>query len=382
MDGGVGVTRESLEQIERAKRQWESTVDSLPQLVCLLDDRGRIVRANRTVQAWGLCDVVEVRGRLVHALLHPVCSDPDCPQAAFWRSAWARLAEGQPAECEYMDSALHRYLSVRALPFLARPSAGDEERTPFAVAIIDDITDRRQAEEALRSRTAELQARNEELDAFARTVAHDLKDPLNLIAGFASVLQQCHAEMSEEELQRTTQVIVDSGLRMSTLIDELLLLAGVRAMDVQTTSLDMANIVGEAMQRLAHLIDQAEAEVIVPETWPAAIGYAPWVEEVWVNYLSNAIKYGGRPPRVELGAVLQEDVVRFWARDNGFGLTEEEQDHLFRVFTRLAPVRAAGSGLGLTIVLRIVEKLGGQVGVESQVGQGSVFSFTLLAAKG
>jgi two-component system sensor histidine kinase/response regulator len=112
--------------------------------------------------------------------------------------------------------------------------------------------------------------------------------------------------------------------------------------------------------------------------WPVALGYAPWVEEVWINYLSNAFRYGGRPPRLELGAEAQPDGrVRFWVRDNGAGLTPEDQARLFTPFTRLDQVQVKGHGLGLSIVRRIVEKLGGQVGVESQIGQGSTFSFTL-----
>ena len=97
--------------------------------------------------------------------------------------------------------------------------------------------------------------------------------------------------------------------------------------------------------------------------------------------MSNALKYGGQPPRVELGATEQEDgTVRFWVRDNGHGLTPEEQARLFTPFTRLDQVSAKGHGLGLSIVRRIVEKMGGQVGVESQVGQGSTFVFTLPMA--
>jgi two-component system sensor histidine kinase/response regulator len=102
------------------------------------------------------------------------------------------------------------------------------------------------------------------------------------------------------------------------------------------------------------------------------------VEEIWTNYLSNAIKYGGQPPCVELGATEQsDDFVRFWVRDNGNGLTGEEQARLFAPFTRLYPAQVKGYGLGLSIVQRIVDKLGGQVGVESRLGQGSTFSFTL-----
>ena len=101
---------------------------------------------------------------------------------------------------------------------------------------------------------------------------------------------------------------------------------------------------------------------------------------MWANYLSNAIKYGGPSPRVELGATEQADgKVRFWVRDNGPGIPAEKQAGLFRSFTRLDQARAKGHGLGLSIVQRIVEKLGGQVGVESEVGRGSVFAFSLPA---
>jgi two-component system, sensor histidine kinase and response regulator len=106
------------------------------------------------------------------------------------------------------------------------------------------------------------------------------------------------------------------------------------------------------------------------------------VAEVWANYLSNAIKYGGDPPRAELGADLPADGrVRFWVRDNGPGLSPEDQARLFAPFERLHQVRAQGHGLGLSIVRRIVEKLGGEVGVESAVGQGSTFWFTLPALR-
>lgn len=112
------------------------------------------------------------------------------------------------------------------------------------------------------------------------------------------------------------------------------------------------------------------------------------MDEVWLNYLSNAVKYGGRPnltppiaPRIEAGSTLQGDSqVRFWVRDNGPGILPEDHSRLFVPFSRLGQDGATGHGLGLSIVQRIVERLGGQVGVESTVGQGSTFYFTLPQA--
>jgi len=233
--------------------------------------------------------------------------------------------------------------------------------------------------EALRQRTAELEARNEELDAFAHTAAHDLKGPLGYIVGFAKVLEQDYATMSDEQLRRYLHTIAQSGRKMGDIIDALLLLASAHKLEeVELEPLDMASIVDDAQQRLAYMIEAYQARVVLPDAWPTVMGYGPWVEEVWVNYLSNALKYGGRPPLVELGATTQAGgTVRCWVRDNGVGLTAEEQARLFTPFTRLDQVSTKGHGLGLSIVRRIVEKLGGEVGIESEVGQGSVFSFTL-----
>jgi signal transduction histidine kinase len=170
---------------------------------------------------------------------------------------------------------------------------------------------------------------------------------------------------------------------MGNIINELLLLAGMRQIEIEQYPLNMARIVGEAQQRLIYMIEKYQAELILPNAWPAALGHAPWVEEIWVNYLSNGLKYGGKPPRLHLGAAAGSNgLVRFWVRDNGPGLTPAEQARLFTEFTRLNQVKTDGHGLGLSIVRRIVEKLGGQAGVESEgiPGRGCTFFFTLPKA--
>ena len=234
--------------------------------------------------------------------------------------------------------------------------------------------------EALRRQAAELTARNEELDAFAHTVAHDLKTPLGPILGLAELLEKHHTRLSDDHIEESLQGLRRNGRKMSNIIDELLLLAKMHDTDIQLAPLDMAGIVAESQQRLSYMIEEHRAIFTLPDEWPAALGYGPWAEEVWVNYLSNGLKYGGRPPQLVLGGEDQSDgMVRFWVRDNGPGLTSEEQAQLFVPFTQLSHVRAEGHGLGLSIVRRIVERLGGTVAVEraSLPDQGSVFSFTL-----
>jgi PAS domain S-box-containing protein len=244
-----------------------------------------------------------------------------------------------------------------------------------------DITERKRMEEALHQFNAELQARNTELDAFAHTVAHDIKNPLHSMIGYADVLSENYARLPAETVVDALQRILKGGHKLNSITDNLLLLAQVRQQDIVREPLDMGGIVAEARQRTSHLIDD-QTEIVVSDQWPSALGYDPWVEEVWANYLSNALKYAGRPARIELGGELQSDgMARFWIHDNGNGIAPAKQALLFTAFYQ-PTYSGGGHGLGLSIAKRIVEKLGGEVAMQSSgmPGEGSTFSFTLPTA--
>ncbi|MCB9102271.1 MAG: response regulator [Anaerolineales bacterium] len=264
-------------------------------------------------------------------------------------------------------------------PFNAHDRALVETLAASAAIAIDNA----RLVEALRHQTAELQARNEELDAFAHTVAHDLKTPIGPVIGLAELLIRFRSTMSEEAVNDTLVTIARSSRKMDEIVNELLLLATIRDTDIETHIIDMLGLVSEVRQRLAHLIDQKQAQFIFPTSWPIAMGYGPWIEEVWANYISNALKYGGNQPHIQIGGEKQANgMVRYWVRDSGDGLTPSEQARLFAPFTQIKRTKAEGHGLGLSIVHRIIEKLGGEVGVESSgiPGQGCTFYFTLPAA--
>jgi len=263
--------------------------------------------------------------------------------------------------------------------------------------ILRDITDRKRVEMTLRQQTAELETRNRELDAFSHTVAHDLKGPMGTTVGFATMLRSLYKDLPEKEIVENLDAIVDSSYRMSEIVDALLLLAQVRKLeDVPSDAMDMGTIVVRALERVNALIKESGAKILFPPNWPFAMGYAPWVEAVWVNYISNAIKYGGCPeqdvkPVVQLGwdtfiptaeGVYPPDTdngtcLRMWVHDNGKFLSREARETLFVEFTRLDHNASEGHGLGLSIVKRIIDKLGGEVGVESLPGEGNTFYFTL-----
>jgi signal transduction histidine kinase len=206
---------------------------------------------------------------------------------------------------------------------------------------------------------------------------------LGVIVCYADLLLEDYGTLPAEMAQRALAAVSHSGRKAGEIIDSLLVLASVRQQDVQAVPLKMADVIDEVWLRLANALRDSDADLHLPDraSWPIALGYAPWVEEIWVNYLSNAIKYGGPRPHIELSAVRQPDgFVRFSVRDYGAGLTLEQQQRLFAPFERLSQVQIKGHGLGLSVVRRITDKLGGQAGVDSQPGQGSTFYFTLPAA--
>lgn len=272
--------------------------------------------------------------------------------------------------------------------FMTALTAVEDKLRGFEAGGVDYITKPIQVEEVwarvnthltLRGLQLEMEERIAELNTFAQTAAHDLKTPLGNIIGGLELLQQMAGPLLDKKMQKVLQISLKGSQNLVSIIDELLLLASVRQQEVLLTPISMHETVLAAQERLTNMIDELEAEIILPLDWPTAVGYAPWLEEVWANLLSNGLKYGGRPPRLELGSEGGKNgYVRFFVRDNGSGLTAEEQSQLFTAFTRLHPKSSSqGHGLGLSIVRRIVTRLGGETGVESKVGRGSTFFFTL-----
>ena len=260
------------------------------------------------------------------------------------------------------------------------------EKYSGSLLLFHDITSVRKAEQELKDTNKQLLNEIEkreklidDLDSFAHTVAHDLRNSLGSIFSASEVMEEIIKQNDKNLLFELTNLINLSAGKSIQITKELLLLATTDKQDIEIHKLNMGKVVSHALNQLSDLIKKSEAEIQLPDEWPETIGYSPWVEEVWTNYISNAIKYGGTPPKVEIGAEkLAPGNIMFWVKDNGRGLTEENQKKLFNNFVRLEPKRAEGYGLGLTIVKKIVEKLNGKVGIKSNGnGDGSLFYFTL-----
>jgi signal transduction histidine kinase len=230
----------------------------------------------------------------------------------------------------------------------------------------------------------ELSLRVKELDAYGHTIAHDLKSPLSGMLMGVDLLMRRFADELPQRGHDYLDMIRDSGVQMNQMIDRLLMLAKLRHTKESAVPVEVGPVVEAALNRFRHKLEAHAITVEVIEPLPPIMGQAQWVEEVFANFISNAIKYRGlnQPnPQISIRGFRQEDSVRYEVIDNGVGISEEDQHELFEMFSRVDTSHEDGLGLGLSIVRRIMNNLGGQVGVESVYGKGSTFWFVLPATK-
>lgn len=376
---GISVYRFRLLDLRPVAR--EAVVDSMGDPMLALDSQSRIVDVNPAAR------------NLIHTL------NPTLNQAALVGSPlseiltnWETLFTSH-GDLNDRQTDMALTLNGQLCHFNLRISALQNYTGGLAgrLMVLRDVTKEVQARQTLQKYTEELEQRNRELDAYAQTVAHDLKAPLVGVVGLSEYLLAFPDDISKEEQQALLIEVVGRGRKMASIVDALLLLSSVRRWeDVALSPLDMGVIVAEVQSRLADQVTASQAQIIGPVSWHAAVGYAPWIEEIWANYLSNGLKFGGQPdlglaPHLQLGSELLRDpssqgnTVRFWVRDNGPGIPLDQQEKLFAEFSRMTHTRVEGHGLGLSIVRRIVDRLGGMAGMESTPGQGSTFWFTLPA---
>ncbi|MEO1286460.1 MAG: GAF domain-containing sensor histidine kinase [Chloroflexota bacterium] len=225
----------------------------------------------------------------------------------------------------------------------------------------------------------QLQKHNRDLDEFSHTVSHNLKNGISAIIGWTDISRRYANQISREDLLDNMGKI--RGLAQHTVetINALLLLAKIDRMEnLPIEQFSMQECLETVLTRLELQFTEYRATVNLPDVMHDSLGYPEWVIEIWMNYISNALKYGGKPPYITIGSEIFDDCVRYWVKDNGQGISQEDAGRLFKSFSRLEQTAdVEGHGLGLSIVKRIAEKLGGSVSVKSKVGKGSTFSFTL-----
>jgi signal transduction histidine kinase len=233
-------------------------------------------------------------------------------------------------------------------------------------------------------RTQELQERNEELEAFAHSVSHDLRAPLRAMHGFSRALvEDCADQLSPDGLEYVTRIAAASQ-RMDVLTQDLLAYSRVSRTNMALSVVELATVVTSAMSQLEADVSARNARVAVDDGLPRAMAHKPVLEQVVANLLSNGLKFvpNDRSPEIRISAERLNGRVRLWVQDNGIGIDPSHHQRIFSVFERLhANEQYTGTGIGLAIVRKGVERMGGHVGVESTLGAGSRFWIELKSAE-
>lgn len=231
-------------------------------------------------------------------------------------------------------------------------------------------------EQRVAERTARLQEVNAELEAFAFSVSHDLRAPLRAMQGFSQALLEDYGPRLDETGQDFARRIAASAHDMDALIQDLLAYSRIGRLELHLGTVDLASVLAAAQAQLAAEIQDSQAHIALEGPWPAVKGHQATLCQVVANLLGNALKFvsPGVPPRVRLWTEQADQRVRLWIEDNGFGIAPEHQERIFRIFERLHGAETyAGTGIGLAIARKGMQRMGGQIGVQSQLGQGSRF---------
>ena len=249
---------------------------------------------------------------------------------------------------------------------------------PLLYSIIHDVTERKKLEDELSKTTTELARSNKELQQFAHIASHDLQEPLRMVINFLSLLEKDYGDDLDPNAQEYIRYAVDGGRRMRQLIDDLLRYSRVDMSGKEFARVDMNAAVARTLDILGVLIDESEAEILV-DPLPTVVGDESQIVQLLQNLISNAIKFRGpERPRVNISATIGPGEWTIAIKDNGIGLDMNKAGKIFIMFQRQQTNdKYPGSGIGLAIAKKIVERHGGRIWVESAEGKGATFIFTI-----
>lgn len=295
--------------------------------------------------------------------------------AAVHEEANARALAGEPVIYEWSAPGPSGPLYYQTALSPIRAASGE---ITGLVGVGRDITHRKQAELALAQQAEELARSNEELKQFAYVASHDLQEPLRMVSSYLQLLERRYKHQFDQDGIEFIGYAVDGANRMKTLIRDLLAYSRVGTRGGEFELTDMETVLAQVLTNLQVAINESQAQ-ISHDPLPAVMGDARQLEQLLQNLISNAIKFHGEsPPQIHVGVEGQDDQWRFRVQDNGIGLAPEYAEKIFIIFQRLHNKEEySGTGIGLAVCKKIVERHGGRIWVESQPEHGATFYFTL-----
>lgn len=391
--------RQSLEEVIRAKQEWESLVDSLSELVLLLDKNGYIIRSNPGAESWNLRHPGDARKQTPHDVLHPYCTKSDCYLKNFVSNGLKDSAVGKPAELEVEDEALKRYLDIRMRPIrtqhnetsMAKPHTRNNEISringSFAVLVIHDITERRQAKESLAEAYGELKETQQELirieklallGKFSSGIAHEIRNPL---ANIRASAQFCLAQYDlAEEIKKHLRIMLRNSEHANKIIKDLIDLA-----KPSEVSLKPGNT-SDVINRVCNLVKtRCEKQHIllhkkISRRLPPILMDEERMEKAVLNFVLNALDAMPKSGKLTTNAYphFDENKVIITIQDTGKGIPQEDFDKIFHPFFT---TKRTGIGLGLCLADQVISSHKGKLSVDSRVGEGTTITIELPIAR-
>ncbi|NTW23685.1 MAG: PAS domain S-box protein [Lentimicrobium sp.] len=319
----------------------------------------------------------------------------------------AELGMFQLASRDYIKSALELNGRVEDLELSIHTPDNEKIDGLFSAEIIElkgenclvssfqDITELRKAQHELEeyrihleglveTRTARVREINKELDRFARSVSHDLKAPLRALQGFSNALMEDHSQSLNNEAVMYLERICKAAAQMENLINDLLQYSMVSSLELKLALTSSGEAITKALKSLSNEIATKNAHIKVEDNLPEVLAYKPVLVQVFTNLISNSLKFvkPGLTPKISITGTKSEGMAIINFKDNGIGIPAEKQKLVFEVFERLHGIESyPGTGIGLTIVKKAMERMGGQVEIKPSTGKGCIFELRFRTAR-
>lgn len=370
------------EALKKSEESFRSVVESSPIGFFVTNDQSILEYANK--------EMSHIMGYPLEELIGNNLKDAlDEESFALVRDRYFRRLQGEEVPNRY-EFTLTRKDGKKRQVELAAVLFEDSSGNKKIIGQILDITERKKAEEEVRRlneeleqrvimRTEQLESANSEMEAFTYSVSHDLRAPLRAIDGYARILLEEYSSVLDEEGQRLFHVICKNSQKMSRLIDDLLAFSRLNRTEMRTTTINMQELVDSIYQELTSPEERERINWVI-HPLASISGDISLMQQVWSNLISNAIKFSSKVdnPTIEVGCTPREIETTYYIRDNGAGFDMQYAHQLFGVFHRLHNERDfEGTGVGLAIVQRIIQRHGGRVWGKGEVGVGATFYFTL-----